>query len=472
MLRTLNSLLACRPGRAEYLSTKDIKEEGDERQKAIDDFNKKRITMFNRFLGYIPTECHLSSNKGSKEFFKVRFPTMRSNELVFCVFDVLSRLSWEMEHKELMSETIVEYVYYAMKVCQEEGTILIKGMQIFYSLIYRCEPAQQMILCGDSIGLLNFVKRNHGGDLAVMRASRKLELALKKDGWRGNVEKLIEMEMKGLKIPKKYLQNSNWQREFSENFRFPLEAAEDERIEKEEEEEELRLEAEKLKEEELEYQRTKSAERAASKERAASREKSRENTPQRIKKANDDLEESRKEFSGLFAGGERSGESIDGDDSIQRVPTAGDDGGSVGVLGADDITRRRSVRFPDVELSNVNYLDGAKGGMGFDDDGSLMDHINNLGAQIEEFKAGTKIDTENGVVPFGFGLDGGDSIISEMTGGYGLDGGDSIENMSPDIKRPGTSDTTERKYDEADAKQSGNLGNLSPRQNKEVKDSK
>ena len=92
MLRTLNSLLACRPGRAEYLSTKDIKEEGDERQKAIDDFNKKRITMFNRFLGYIPTECHLSSNKGSKEFFKVRFPTMRSNELVFCVFDVLNKL--------------------------------------------------------------------------------------------------------------------------------------------------------------------------------------------------------------------------------------------------------------------------------------------------------------------------------------------------------------------------------------------
>ena len=45
----------------------------------------------------------------------------------------------------------------------------------------------------------------HGGDLEVMRYARKLELSLKFNGWRGLVETLMAMEMKGEKIPQKYV---------------------------------------------------------------------------------------------------------------------------------------------------------------------------------------------------------------------------------------------------------------------------
>lgn len=97
------------------------------------------------------------------------------------------------------------------------------GLQILYSLIYRCQSAQQMILCGDSQGTLRFIRLHHGGDVDVMKWARKFELAICDPGWRGNVEKLMEMEMRNETIPEEYLVKSNWQREFSKDWKFPLE---------------------------------------------------------------------------------------------------------------------------------------------------------------------------------------------------------------------------------------------------------
>jgi len=123
-----------------------VTETGDDRQRAIDKFQRNRVTMFNWLLAYIPTDTELTSVKGQNHFEKVRVPTRRAQELVSAIFDVVGDLAWEAEQKELMSESVVEYVYYAMKVCAENGTCAVAGMKIFYSLCYRCEPGQQMIL--------------------------------------------------------------------------------------------------------------------------------------------------------------------------------------------------------------------------------------------------------------------------------------------------------------------------------------
>jgi len=334
MMRALHTLLSCRAGRAEFFSTKEIKEEGDERQKAIDAFNKARVTMLNRFLGYIPTEVLLTSVKGGKGFYKVRVPKPESVQLVELVLTLLGDIAVEPEHKELMSETIVEYVYYAMKVCQEEALVVTAGMKIFYALIFRCEPAQQMILCNDSLGMLKFVKLHHGGDAWTMRYCRKLELAMKHNGWRGYVEKIMAVEMRGEHIPRKYLKNAEYLREFSDKFKFPLELAEEERVAQEEAEHEKQAELDRLAEAELEFSREKALSRERSREATAG---SRENTPGRLTRGKSALEAT-EEFARLFA---------DGDDNVSHLG----DGSILGSIGTGEdgsVERRKSVHFPDM----------------------------------------------------------------------------------------------------------------------------
>lgn len=56
------------------------------------------------------------------------------------------------------------------------------------------------------------VRHHHSGDFDVMRQCRRLELALKMNGWRGNVEMLIAREMKDEEVDEEYLQLSEYSR--------------------------------------------------------------------------------------------------------------------------------------------------------------------------------------------------------------------------------------------------------------------
>ncbi len=391
MLRALHTLLSVRPGRAEFFSIKDIKEEGDERQKAIDAFYQARVGMFNRFLAYIPTEVHLTSVKGTRDFFKFRSPKPENVQLVECVFQCLGDIAVEPEQKETMSTTVVEYVYYAMKVCQESAMAVMCGMKIFYALMYRCESAQQMILCGDSLRLLRTVRHNHGGDLEVMRVARKLELALKENGWRGNVEKLMAMEMRGETIPRKYLKKALYEREFSDKFKFPLEQQEDERVAQEEADEAKQRLLERQLQEEEAFQKERSAERALSRER--SKTASRDKTFDTVSKGH--LDDVSNDFKALFSGD---------DDSLSEMSR------NTGSIGVDGI-RRKSVHFPD----NAETKEPAASE-------SLLDQISALQGKIQDIK-GTFGDDQylESQYPAPLTLQPGDeadagSVISEMTG--------------------------------------------------------
>jgi hypothetical protein len=111
---------------------------------------------------------------------------------------------------------ILDPLFFALEVCEEEAYVTYHGLQLLYNLCYRyvrcnafflmtdmitvvagcrCEPGQQAILvvCNKEV----FFKRinyHHSGDPDVMRQCRRLELALEKDGWRGNVELIITAE--------------------------------------------------------------------------------------------------------------------------------------------------------------------------------------------------------------------------------------------------------------------------------------
>lgn len=59
----------------------------------------------------------------------------------------------------------------------------------------------------DILKLIKNVHYNFAGDGEVMRQCRRLELSLKKFGWRGNVEELIEQEIREQDIDSMYLKS-------------------------------------------------------------------------------------------------------------------------------------------------------------------------------------------------------------------------------------------------------------------------
>lgn len=75
----------------------------------------------------------------------------------------------------------------------------------------RCESGQEAVLayCNPR-EFLGKVRHHHSGEWDVMRQSRRLELALKQFGWRGNVEVIITKEMRDELIDEEYLQDSEY----------------------------------------------------------------------------------------------------------------------------------------------------------------------------------------------------------------------------------------------------------------------
>lgn len=71
----------------------------------------------------------------------------------------------------------------------------------------RCESGQEAILAYcDPKSFFARVHHHHSGDPDVMRQCRRLELALMKFGWRGNVENIITKEMRNEIVDEEYLQ--------------------------------------------------------------------------------------------------------------------------------------------------------------------------------------------------------------------------------------------------------------------------
>lgn len=224
------SILSIRSSRLEYFDASYVKEQGEARQAAVDAFVADRCSKFNRYLSFIPTELVKASIKGSKDFYEERVPELKNMVLVETILDILALLGHDSEQKEALAANTVGAIYYALKVCAENGTLVMSGLRCLYNFIYRCEAAQELVLVGDTLNTFARVRKYHSADPQVMQQLRRLELSCKKDNWRGNVESLMDLEMQGKRIPRSQLQTSPYQREYPEWYKFPLEVAEDSRL--------------------------------------------------------------------------------------------------------------------------------------------------------------------------------------------------------------------------------------------------
>jgi len=224
------SILSIRSSRLEYFDASYVKEQGEARQAAVDAFVAERCSKFNRYLSFIPTELIKASIKGSKDFYEERVPELKNMVLIETILDILALLGHDSEQKEALATNTVGTIYYALKVCAENGTLVMSGLRCLYNFIYRCESAQELVLVGDTLNTFARVRKHHSADPQIMQQLRRLELACKKDNWRGNVESLMDLEMQGKRIPRSQLQTSPYQREYPEWYKFPLEAAEESRL--------------------------------------------------------------------------------------------------------------------------------------------------------------------------------------------------------------------------------------------------
>ena len=96
-----------------------------------------------------------------------------------------------------MAQYSSPFVIHALKVCREEHEVVSNGFKALYNFCFMCEVGYLFLL--ENTDILEFIEEakvsSVFSDDVVQRECRRLELALKPDGWRGNVELTIAKEI-------------------------------------------------------------------------------------------------------------------------------------------------------------------------------------------------------------------------------------------------------------------------------------
>lgn len=165
--------------------------------------------ILSRYLNSIPNETINTFERGDTKPHPVVRPLPRSVEVVEAAIQCLCLLAHEIDSKEILAFNVMKPVLHAMQVCFEDAGVVAKALQFMYNLCYRSESGQETILVTcDTQPLLERIHYYHAGDKELMQQCRRLELALKQDGWRGHVENVITKEMRNEEVDDVYLQPS------------------------------------------------------------------------------------------------------------------------------------------------------------------------------------------------------------------------------------------------------------------------
>ena len=214
-LLVFERFLSTLQGRAEFFDTRPVKTTGKKRQRAIEEYLQRQMRILTRCIDGIEMDSQTFKSKvGAEEEWEetVHFPTHRGADVAALGLSCISLLGQEQEHRELMSETVTDSIIKCMMKCVDEPLVQCHGLRALYNMVYRCHAAQVSILLAPYKPLLKMLDSTWSGDVEVSKLMRRLELALKPDGWRGGVEKIMEKEFKeelGYKVGNKYIKITN-----------------------------------------------------------------------------------------------------------------------------------------------------------------------------------------------------------------------------------------------------------------------
>ena len=198
-LMALVNILSLRAGRMEYFNTERVTVQGAKRKDAVDQFLDKRLRMLTVCLDNIEmeTSTFTTLKDGVKVTHVTTVPTQRGSDIAEYAMRCLSLLSQNPEQRELMASTVPGNVIKCILKCPEEPGIANYGLQVLCNCCYRNEHGHKEVLdTGLTRQLLDFVHTYFSGDSSCMRNCRRLELALQPDGFRGNVENILAVELK------------------------------------------------------------------------------------------------------------------------------------------------------------------------------------------------------------------------------------------------------------------------------------
>lgn len=198
-LMVFERFLATLQGRAEYFDVKPVKVTGKKRQRAIEEYLMNQMRILCYCVDGIEMESQTFKSKlGAEKAWEetVHFPTHRGADVAALGLSCLSLLAQEQEHREIMSETVTKSVIDCMMKCADESLVQCHGLRCLYNMMYRCHAAQITILLAPYKELLAMLNMQWSGDAEVNTLIVRLELALKPDGWRGGVEKVMEVAFK------------------------------------------------------------------------------------------------------------------------------------------------------------------------------------------------------------------------------------------------------------------------------------
>ena len=197
-LFTLEKFLHSMQGRSLFFDASKVKVTGKKRAKALFEYFQRRLTVFTNLIDGMEYESQTFKGKVGTESSEVTttlyIPTRRAVDLGSYSMACISLLGQEQEHRELMAETVTTNIVKSMLKCENEPSIQIHGTRAIYNMCYRCQAAQMVILLADTRPLIKMLYRQYSGDSEIKTMTRRLELALTGEGWRGTVEKTMEKE--------------------------------------------------------------------------------------------------------------------------------------------------------------------------------------------------------------------------------------------------------------------------------------
>lgn len=170
-------------------------------------FLQGRVELFVKWLPKIPVEyVQQKEGKHSNKMIEVPKPIKKGVEFAEQILLIIGYLAHESDTRDIMAEHAAKAIIQAIELCIDEQQMIVQGFKCLYNFCYMCELGQAIVLeeiqRGDDEPLLihDVINKVRRGDLSTdyetMYETRRLELALKKDGWRGRVEEQLTIEMK------------------------------------------------------------------------------------------------------------------------------------------------------------------------------------------------------------------------------------------------------------------------------------
>ncbi len=160
---------------------------------------ESKMQTFCNMLKNIPVEITQEQHEKGVHgnITNVARPTERGAEFVLILMKIFGVLAHERESRESVGIKCAQWVVLSMRTCSEDPYVIQYGLRCLYNFMYMCFQGWRWVKmeCEIEDVMQEVIKSPVYGDEVVAREHRRVVLSLETDGWRGNVEKKIALEM-------------------------------------------------------------------------------------------------------------------------------------------------------------------------------------------------------------------------------------------------------------------------------------